>query len=31
MVIKVGCKNVLIIWDTTDDGIKHRHYVDILY
>jgi hypothetical protein len=27
--IIVGCKNVPLIWYTTDDGIKHRHYVDI--
>ena len=27
--IIVGCKNVPIIWYTTDDDIKHRHYVDI--
>jgi hypothetical protein len=27
--IIVGCKNVPTIWYTTDDGIKHRHYVDI--
>lgn len=27
--IVVGCKNVPTIWYTTDDGIKHRHYVDI--
>lgn len=27
--IVVGCKNVPIIWYTTDDGVKHRHYVDI--
>ena len=27
--IIVGCKNVPIIWYTTNDGIKHRHYVDI--
>jgi hypothetical protein len=27
--IVVGCKNVPTIWYTTDDGVKHRHYVDI--
>ena len=27
--IIVGCKNVPTIWYKTDDGIKHRHYVDI--
>lgn len=27
--IIVGCKNVPIIWYTTNDNIKHRHYVDI--
>ena len=27
--IIIGCKNVPTIWYTTDDGIKHRHYVDI--
>jgi hypothetical protein len=27
--IIVGCKNVPTIWYTTEDGIKHRHYVDI--
>jgi hypothetical protein len=27
--IIVGCKNVPTIWYTTDDGVKHRHYVDI--
>jgi hypothetical protein len=27
--IIVGCKNVPTIWYTTNDGIKHRHYVDI--
>jgi hypothetical protein len=27
--ILVGCKNVPIIWYKTDDGKKHRYYVDI--
>ena len=27
--IIVGCKNVPTIWYTTNDGNKHRHYVDI--
>jgi hypothetical protein len=27
--IVVGCQNVPIIWYKTDDGIQHRHYVDI--
>jgi hypothetical protein len=27
--IVVGCKNVPTIWYTTNDSIKHRHYVDI--
>ena len=27
--IIVGCKNVPTIWYTTNDGVKHRHYVDI--
>jgi len=27
--IIVGCKNVPEIWYTTNDGVKHRHYVDI--
>jgi len=27
--IIVGCKNVPTIWYTTDDCVKHRHYVDI--
>ena len=27
--IIVGCKNVPTIWYTTDNGVKHRHYVDI--
>ena len=27
--IIVGCKNVPTIWYTTNDGVAHRHYVDI--
>jgi hypothetical protein len=27
--IIVGCKNVPTIWYTTNDDVKHRHYVDI--
>lgn len=27
--IIVGCKNVPIIWYTTNNDVKHRHYVDI--
>jgi len=27
--IIVGCKNVPTIWYTTNDNVKHRHYVDI--
>jgi hypothetical protein len=27
--IIVGCKNVPTIWYITNDGVKHRHYVDI--
>jgi hypothetical protein len=27
--IIVGCKKVPVIWYTTNDGINHRHYVDI--